>query len=44
MRLGFFLQRLDELARRVRRIAAGEEGELRLGYIGPPTQSFSAGS
>ena len=26
--------------RRVRRTAAGEEGELRLGYIGPPTQPF----
>jgi DNA-binding transcriptional LysR family regulator len=24
----------------VRRTAAGEEGELRLGYIGPPTQAF----
>jgi DNA-binding transcriptional LysR family regulator len=34
------LQRLDEAARRVQRIAAGEEGELRLGYIGPPTQAF----
>jgi len=34
------LQQLDEVARRVRRTAAGEEGELRLGYIGPPTQAF----
>ena len=34
------LQRLDEATRRVQRTAAGEEGELRLGYIGPPTQSF----
>jgi len=34
------LQQLDEAARRVRRTAAGEEGELRLGYIGPPTQPF----
>lgn len=34
------LQRVDEMERRVRRTAAGEEGELRLGYIGPPTQSF----
>lgn len=33
-------QRLEETARRVRRIASGEEGELRLGYIGPPTQGF----
>lgn len=34
------LQRLEEAIRRVRRTAAGEEGELRLGYIGPPTHSF----
>jgi LysR family transcriptional regulator, benzoate and cis,cis-muconate-responsive activator of ben and cat genes len=34
------LQRLDEATRRVQRTAAGEEGELRLGYIGPPTQIF----
>jgi DNA-binding transcriptional LysR family regulator len=34
------LQRLDEAVRRVQRTAAGEEGELRLGYIGPPTQTF----
>ncbi len=34
------LQRLDESIRRVQRTAAGEEGELRLGYIGPPTQIF----
>lgn len=34
------LQRLEEATRRVQRIAAGEEGELRLGYIGPPTQAF----
>ena len=34
------LQRLDEATRRVQRTAAGEEGELRLGYIGPPTQTF----
>ena len=34
------LQRLDESIRRVRRTASGEEGELRLGYIGPPTQGF----
>jgi DNA-binding transcriptional LysR family regulator len=37
---GLLLQRLDESLRRVRRIAAGEEGELRLGYIGPPTAPF----
>jgi DNA-binding transcriptional LysR family regulator len=37
---GLLLQRLDEAARRVQRTAAGEEGEVRLGYIGPPTQAF----
>jgi LysR family transcriptional regulator, benzoate and cis,cis-muconate-responsive activator of ben and cat genes len=34
------LQQIEELTRHVRRTAAGEEGELRLGYIGPPTQPF----
>ncbi|MDB6123724.1 MAG: Transcriptional regulator, LysR family [Pedosphaera sp.] len=34
------LEQLEESLRRVRRTAAGEEGELRLGYIGPPTQPF----
>ena len=34
------LERWEEAMRRVRRTAAGEEGELRLGYIGPPTQPF----
>jgi DNA-binding transcriptional LysR family regulator len=34
------LGRWDESVRRVRRTARGEEGELRLGYIGPPTQPF----
>lgn len=34
------LERWEEAMRRVRRAAAGEEGELRLGYIGPPTQPF----
>ena len=34
------LQQVEEVMRRVRRTAAGEEGELRLGYIGPPTQPF----
>jgi len=33
-------ERWDEAMRRVKRTAAGEEGELRLGYIGPPTQPF----
>ncbi len=32
--------RLDQTLRRVRRAAAGQEGELRLGYIGPPVQAF----
>jgi DNA-binding transcriptional LysR family regulator len=32
--------RLEQTLRRVRRAAAGQEGELRLGYIGPPVQSF----
>jgi len=34
------LEQFEETMRRVRRTAAGEEGELRLGYIGPPTQPF----
>lgn len=34
------LQHAEDALRRVRRTAAGEEGELRLGYIGPPTQPF----
>src|SRR2546426_6218693 len=38
--IAVLLQHLEELTRRVRRTAAGEEGELRLGYIGPPTQPF----
>jgi DNA-binding transcriptional LysR family regulator len=33
-------ERIEETLRRVRRTAAGEDGELRLGYIGPPTRSF----
>ncbi|WP_133795936.1 LysR family transcriptional regulator [Prosthecobacter fusiformis] len=37
---GLLLDRFEESMRRVRRTAAGEEGELRLGYIGPPTQCF----
>lgn len=37
---GLLLERFDESIRRVRRTATGEEGELRLGYIGPPTQRF----
>lgn len=34
------LEQWDEAMRRVRRTASGEEGELRLGYVGPPTQVF----
>lgn len=37
---GLLLQNFEETLLRVRRAAAGEEGELRLGYIGPPTQPF----
>ena len=37
---GRMFDRIDELVRRVQRTALGEEGELRLGYIGPPTQKF----
>ena len=37
---GILIERWDEAMRRVRRTATGEEGELRLGYIGPPTQPF----
>lgn len=37
---GLLLQRLEESVRRVQRTDAGEEGELRLGYIGAPTQAF----
>jgi DNA-binding transcriptional LysR family regulator len=39
---GLLFERLDQTLRRVRRAAAGQEGELRLGYIGPPTQGFLA--
>lgn len=34
------LDRLDESILRVQRTGSGEEGEVRLGYIGPPTQAF----
>jgi len=36
------LERLEETVRRVQRADAGESGELRLGYIGPPTRPFLA--
>jgi DNA-binding transcriptional LysR family regulator len=38
--ISLLLQHVEETMRRVRRTAAGEEGELRLGYIGPPTLPF----
>jgi LysR family transcriptional regulator, benzoate and cis,cis-muconate-responsive activator of ben and cat genes len=38
--IALLLQQVEESMLRVRRTAAGEEGELRLGYIGPPTQPF----
>ena len=34
------LEQVEDVSSRVRRTAAGEEGELRLGYIGPPTEPF----
>jgi DNA-binding transcriptional LysR family regulator len=37
---GILFERWEEALRKVRRTASGEEGELRLGYIGPPTQPF----
>ncbi|MGE4182740.1 MAG: LysR family transcriptional regulator [Limisphaerales bacterium] len=37
---GGVLNGLEELVGRVRRTAAGEEGELRLGYIGPPVHAY----
>ncbi len=36
------LSRLDETVRRVRRVAAGQMGEVGVGYIGPPTGRFLA--
>jgi len=38
--IGVLLQRVDDAVRRVQRTASGEEGELRVGFIGPPTQAF----
>ncbi|MGV3659255.1 MAG: LysR family transcriptional regulator [Prosthecobacter sp.] len=37
---GLLLERLEDALRRVKRTGLGEEGELRLGYIGPPAQPF----
>lgn len=38
--IGLLLERIEDSLRKVRRTARGEEGELRLGYIGPPTRDF----
>ena len=38
--IGILFQRVDDAVKRVQRIANGEEGELQVGYIGPPTQAF----
>ena len=35
---GLIFENLDDTLRKVRRTASGEDGELRLGYIGPPTR------
>ncbi|QIF00820.1 LysR substrate-binding domain-containing protein [Roseimicrobium sp. ORNL1] len=37
---GIILGLCDEAVRKVHRTVKGQEGELRLGYIGPPTQPF----
>jgi len=37
---GLLFERLDQAIRRARRAASGQQGELRLGYIGPPTEIF----
>ena len=37
---GLLFERLAETVQRVARTASGAEGELRLGYVGPPTQPF----
>lgn len=37
---GILLERIEDMMRRVRHAASGGTGELRLGYIGPPTKSF----
>lgn len=37
---GLLLGLCEEAVRKVQRTARGQEGELRLGYIGPPTQPF----
>ena len=37
---GIILGLCEEAVRKVHRTVSGQEGELRLGYIGPPTQPF----
>ncbi|MFC7339167.1 LysR substrate-binding domain-containing protein [Haloferula chungangensis] len=37
---GVLFERFDESIRRVREAARGDAGELKLGYIGPPTEDF----
>ncbi len=39
---GLLLGLCEEAIRKVHRTAQGQEGELRVGYIGPPTQPFLA--
>ena len=39
---GLLLGLSEEAVRKVKRTAEGQEGELRLGFIGPPTQPFLA--
>ena len=39
---GLLLGLAEEAVRKVQRTASGQEGELRLGFIGPPTQPFLA--
>ncbi len=38
--VALIFERLEHMTRRVRRAAAGQVGELRVGYIGPPTHAF----
>lgn len=38
--IGILFQRVDDAVKKVQRVANGEEGELRVGYIGAPTQAF----
>ena len=40
---GLLLGMGEDMVRKVQRTLRGQEGELRLGFIGPPTQAFLAG-